>query len=267
MDVQESSLIDWVEFNGSLSDGPKPCQWYLFEYSHDLYYHAHSGMSLVELPCSQVCNNTYALMDVTTPSNLVTCGQWSMLVNAWALWNASQTLLVHESSDPDYSDNPPLPTINFSSWDSLLKPFESVGFELLNQDYENSSAPRFKDLYPASFIGSSAVGAGFVYAELISSCLQTVYMLTVEGTEQFNAGTVPKACTVDQIFTPAFTGHSNETLIIQALNSMTYPLKTCLDRLCSSQSLNSDLAGIGVRFVYSTTIVELTISYRSSRLS
>ena len=263
MDVQKSYLVDWVEFNGSLPGGPKPCPWYLNASTFDPYLYSHSA-SPVELPCSQVCNNTYALMDDTTPSNLITCGQWSMLVNAWALWNVSQILLAYDSPSLEFSDSRPIPTINADSWDSLLKPFESIGFEVLDQVNAKSSARLFKDLYPASLIGSSAVGAGFMYADLIASCLQTIYLRIVLGTEQFVAGTIPNACTADQIFSPTFTGHSNETLIIQALNPMTFSLRTCLDQICSPLSLNSDLAGIGVRFICSTSIAGLTMSYRSS---
>lgn len=207
--LEDSSISDWINFNGTLPGGPKPCQWYGTD---------DAGGSLVDVNCSQVCNYSVALLSLPQTSNLVTCGQWSFLMNGWATATQADNILPHPAD--------------------ALKPFQAVGLEALDITYNNDT--RIGVQHPA-LTGASAVGEAVIYADLISSCLLDIYLSAKSYSTEFVAGTVPTACTTGELFNAG-----EDSTLEDLLGPMTSALRTCLGGICAPRNLNTDLAGIGV---------------------
>lgn len=218
--LRSSSVSDWVNFNGTLPGGPKPCQWYGLD---------NTGGSLVDVNCSQVCDYSVALLSLPQTSNLVTCGQWSFLTNGWATTTQADNILPYPA-------------------DALI-PFEAVGLEAAGIPYDHDT--RLDVQYPA-LRGSSAIGEAVIYADLISSCLLDIYQSAKSYSSEFIAGIVPTACTTGELFN-AGEGSTLKDL----LEPMTSALKTCLDGICAPRNLNIDLAGIGVSCQSALTNIRL----------
>ena len=215
-EFQHSWIVDWLNFNGTLPGSPEPCQW-RGNYHNEL---------LQTTSCSQVCGVSELLMDTET-SNLVTCGQWSFLMNAWAT-------------------TPETAGYNFGFADAL-KPFESIGLEASNITYSNVT--QGDDGFESPLVDASntpAAAKGVIYADLISTCLQYEYQL-LEFTCASVERSVPATCTTGQLFTNVLANSTADVDTLEVLlRPMTSSLESCLSAICSPNTLNTDLAGIGV---------------------
>ena len=213
-EFQSSRILDWLNFNGTLPGSPKPCQW-------RGYY---NNESLQTTSCSQVCGDSELLMEFET-WNLVTCGQWSFLMNAWAT-------------------TPETAGYNFSFADAL-KPFESVGLEASNISYSNTTQDDYGPIVDT--VNTPAAANGIIYADLISTCLQYEYQILESFSSASVEHSVPADCTTGRLFTNVLANSTADVDTLEVLlRPMTSSLKSCLSAMCSPSTLNTDVAGIGV---------------------
>lgn len=232
---QDSSIREWLDFDGNLLNGPKPCQW----------YGSDGGIaeSLVDVDCSRVCNSSELLLLPDT-SNLVTCGQWPFLMNGWTTAPSST-----------YFDFNPA---------EALKPFVSVGLNATDV----SMPPHVGnlDVQPGMEIASAtAVGRGILYADLISTCLLGLYQASKAFTATSTADSVPAGCVTSHLFVSELAD-SEDNSLRSFLRPMTASLRSCLNAICSFATLSTDLAGIGV-CIGRVKVKTLLTHDRSCRLS
>ena len=214
-EIQESWIGDWINFNGSFTDHPQPCPW---------NGPAFTGPQEV-VSCSTACKRSQLLLDVTTP-NLVTCGQWSFLINAWTSTPSSA------ETDRSFTD--------------ALKPFEIVGLDIPNISSATSHISDKSRIPDVDEVPAAA--KGLVVADLISTCLTGLYQISQEYGSVSAEGSVPAACTTSQLFTNRYaSGGYKVSTVEEVLKPMTSSLGSCVNAICSPVTADLDLAGIGVR--------------------
>ena len=222
VDVQTSSIREWLTFNGTLQDGPKPCL---------KYVGTTESPPLIEVSCSQVCNDSrWLFSSINQTSNLVTCGQWSSLMNGWIDGESSSNLALDVT-----------PT---------LQSFDAVGLNA--SDTVFISNPIDETIQPA-ITTDTAVGRHTIYADLISTCLLEIYQLSKSTSSIPDPGSVPAACTRSRLFVNQFSQGQVST-IERLVEPMTSSLTSCLNAICSQGSLNTELVGVGVRFNFAMLV-------------
>ena len=179
--------------------------------------------SIKPVSCAQVCNDTQLLF--TSPfqtSNLWICGFWSALI-------ISLTNLDTGSVDPLLINGN---STENSKVAALLNQFENVG------------------------LNSSSYHLAPTYADLISGCFVAIYYTVKEYTFADNQN-VNEFCTRWGLFPPFGIGSSGS---VENLTESGSWVESCLDALCASNTLDPDLAGIGVCLSRLMNSVSLMIS-------
>lgn len=215
-DITNSSIREWINFNGTLPRPLEPCQWYLhssFDWHSDL----------VDVNCSHVCNSSQWLFLPET-ANLVTCGEWSTLLAG--IWNAFQVIPIE---------------MHFAD---ALKPFKAIGLEADDVDPRDLEGVDWGG--NGDYAGHNAIKHAIVTASLITSCFANMYSRANSFSSDTTANPVPFECTINGLFMPRYRGGDTLPELLQPLDA---GLKTCLEKMCSPRNLNTDLAGIGVSVI------------------
>ena len=174
---QNSSISEWLYYNGTIIGSPKSCQ---------VNGKSDTG-PLVDVACSAVCNSSRDIMTYT-PQNIVTCGQWAWLVLAW-----NSTSLYN---------GPAIPAAGPSTFPELLHPFESVGLDAVNS---------------GSLLRHTAVIEALAYGAIISGYLYSQYNDARLGTSNVDLGgdNFPTVCTSSILFSPTLDDQVDGTVFFE----------------------------------------------------
>lgn len=132
-------------------------------------------------------------------------------------------------------------------WSTLISTTTHLGpDQSLILDEDNTSSHLW-EAFRAVGLDESIIQYTPSYSNQISACLMDVYHSAKVGST-FDDGTVPTTCTGNDLF-PFGNGTGS-------VNSTLASLGGCLDQICATVTLDSDLAGPGVSFSMKRRMIE-----------
>ena len=207
--LTDSSLQSWISFNETTWNNVSfpPCQYVNWTTPNvDEPTYDLSLPIITNASCTQVCNHSLSLFG--EQSDLATCGLWSSLVYAYNF----------DGSAPDpnrYTAKAPV---------DMLNSFANVGLDAHDPEYFQSAVS---------------------YADVMSACFIYLYQ-NVKAWKAADDGLVSGACTKNGLFPYSPGSNMTDSSAEVNFNHSANAVYNCLVDICSTVSLNPELAGVGV---------------------